>query len=245
MAPSSHAYRAFTSIFEAFEAPYYCREMVLQFPGCRCTVNEPNLVPEEFVAEENDNYRKDMSASEGVSADDETVRMPNLQSPPQDEEPSEVIQQGPLTFDPLPLTEEGEDIQLAAKYRVKVKHYHCNNGQFHNNFFRQACHDTCQEHNFCGVNAHFRNGISEQAICDLLQSACKQLLYVRTCWPKAVHFALWLYALCNAMHLQNNLPVLEDGTLRLELFSSIHVGSNLKHVHTFGYSVFALQNALA
>jgi hypothetical protein len=39
--------------------------------------------------------------------------------------------------------------------------------------------------------------------------------------------------------------VLEDGTSRLELFSSIRVGANMKHVHTFGCPVFALQNALA
>jgi hypothetical protein len=33
--------------------------------------------------------------------------------------------------------------------------------------------------------------------------------------------------------------------LRLELFSSIRVGCNMKHVHTFGCPVFAWQNALA
>jgi hypothetical protein len=38
---------------------------------------------------------------------------------------------------------------------------------------------------------------------------------------------------------------MEDGTSRLELVSSIQVGSNLRHVHTFGCPVFALQNVLA
>ena len=60
-----------------------------------------------------------------------------------------------------------------------------------------------------------------------------------------MHFALWPYTLCNAGLLHNSLPVLEDGTSRLELFSSIHVGANMKHMHTFGCPVFALQNALA
>ncbi len=64
-------------------------------------------------------------------------------------------------------------------------------------------------------------------------------------WPKAVHFALWSYTLRNAVRRHNSLPVLEDSTLRLELFSLICVGSNMKHVHTFGCPVFALQNALA
>jgi hypothetical protein len=102
-----------------------------------------------------------------------------------------------------------------------------------------------QQLTFCGANAHFQNGITKQAIWDLLESVRKQLLRARACWPEAVHFALWPYALRNAAYLHNNLPVLEDGTSRLELFSSIQVGSKLKHVHTFGCPVFALQNVLA
>ncbi len=92
MAPSSCAYPAFTSIFEAFEAPYYHQEKVLQFPGCRHAVNELTLVPEEFAAEENVNYCKDVSVSEGVNTNNKAVKtFKNLPSPPQDEEPSEVI----------------------------------------------------------------------------------------------------------------------------------------------------------
>jgi hypothetical protein len=60
-----------------------------------------------------------------------------------------------------------------------------------------------------------------------------------------VHFALWPYAIWNAVLLHNSLPVLEDGTSRLELFSSIWVGCNMKHVHTIACPVFALDNALA
>jgi hypothetical protein len=85
----------------------------------------------------------------------------------------------------------------------------------------------------------------QASIRDLSESARKKLLHARACWPQAVHFALWPYALRNAVLLHNSLPELEDGTSRLELFSSIRVGCNMKHVHTFGCSVFALQNALA
>ena len=134
---------------------------------------------------------------------------------------------------------------FAAEHGVRVQHYHCDNGRFQDNAFRQACHEARQQLTFCGVNAHFQNGIAERCIRDLSESARKQLLHARARWPQAVHFALWPYALRNAALLHNTLPVLEDGTSRLELFSSIHVGSNMKHVHTFGCPVFALQNALA
>jgi hypothetical protein len=71
--------------------PLFRRETILQFPGRRRAANEPALALEEFVAEENVNYRNDMSTSERVSADNKTVKTSNLSSPPQDEEPSEVI----------------------------------------------------------------------------------------------------------------------------------------------------------
>jgi hypothetical protein len=135
--------------------------------------------------------------------------------------------------------------KYVIKHGVSIKHYHCDSGRFANNLFKQSCESNHQRHTSCGVNAHFQNGIAERAIRDLANSACKQLLNARSRWPAAVHFALWPYALRNAALLHNSLPVLEDGTSRLELFSSIRVGGNMKHMHTLGCSVFALQNALA
>jgi hypothetical protein len=113
-ASSLRAYCTFTTTFEVLEAPFFRWEKLLQFPGCGHTIDKPDLVPEEFVAEENVNYQKDVSAIEGANADDRTVKTTNLPSPPQEEELSRVIWQGPLTFDPSPLTKEAKDVQLAA-----------------------------------------------------------------------------------------------------------------------------------
>jgi hypothetical protein len=46
----------FAATFEAMEAPYFRQERVPQFPGRRDLMD--NIVPEEFVAEENLNYNK-------------------------------------------------------------------------------------------------------------------------------------------------------------------------------------------
>jgi hypothetical protein len=135
--------------------------------------------------------------------------------------------------------------QYTAEHRVNILHYHSNTGRFYDNAFQQSCHDTRQQLTFCGVNTHFQSCIAKRAIWDLSESTWNQLLHERARWPEAVHFALWPYAVQNAAYLHNKLPVLEDGTSRLELFSSIRVGSNLRHVHTFGCPVFALQNVLA
>ncbi len=123
-AASSRSYRAFATIFEAMEAPFFQQERNLQFSGRRHTINKPVLVPEEFVVEENVN-RKDLSASEGANADNRMVKTANLPSP-QQKEPSKVTQQGPLTFDPSPPTKEAKDhVQLSAtNEQAKLMQWH-------------------------------------------------------------------------------------------------------------------------
>jgi hypothetical protein len=114
--------------------------------------------------------------------------------------------------------------------------------------FKTASASANQRLTFCGVNAHFQNGIAEKAIWDLHESVRKQLLlHAQHWWPAAIHLALWPYALRYATYFHNTLPILDDGTSRLELFSSIWVRMKLRHMHTFGFGcpVFALQNELS
>jgi hypothetical protein len=68
------AYCVITTTFEALKAPFFQQEKVLQFPGHGRTINKPDLVPEEFVTEENVKYSKDVSASEGANAVNRTVK---------------------------------------------------------------------------------------------------------------------------------------------------------------------------
>ncbi len=80
--------------------------------------------------------------------------------------------------------------KYAAKHGVCILHYHCDNGQFADNAWKQSCETSCQQLTFCRVNAHFQNGIAERAIRDLSESTRKQLLHARAHWPAAVHFCI-------------------------------------------------------
>ncbi len=125
MASSSRSYRPFAATFEAIEALYFRQEKVLEFPGCRDLMED--IVPKEFIAEENLNYDKEVSVDEGVLEGDETIKTSNLSPLPADKNPSEAIRRSPLTFDPLPSQEEGEDTQLAAaddQTKLMCWHYH-------------------------------------------------------------------------------------------------------------------------
>ncbi len=68
---------------------------------------------------------------------------------------------------------------FTKQHGVRIFHYHCNNGRFADNAFKNSCSAKGQQLTFCGVNAHFQNGIAEKAIRDLREIARKQLLHVQ------------------------------------------------------------------
>ncbi|KAL7484859.1 hypothetical protein ACHAW6_010465, partial [Cyclotella cf. meneghiniana] len=107
--------------------------------------------------------------------------------------------------------------RFASERGVRIRHYHCDNGRFADNAFKQHAEQQQQTLTFCGINAHFQNGIAERAIRDLTEAAWKQLLHAKARWPKCIHLALWPYAMRCALHIYNTAPVLEDGTSRKTL----------------------------
>jgi hypothetical protein len=135
--------------------------------------------------------------------------------------------------------------RFASNNGVHIQQYHCDNGRFADKAFINHCEQQQQHITYCGVNAHFQNGIAEKAIRDIQEQARKQLLHARSRWPEVIHLALWPYALRMAVHLHNTVPSLADGRSPLEVFASLAVGSKMRDNHTFGCPVFALQNALA
>jgi hypothetical protein len=102
----------------------------------------------------------------------------------------------------------------ARSQGVNIKHYHDDNGRFADNAFLKAVRESIpsQYITFCGVNAHFQNGIAEKCIRDLQEPARKQLLYAKARWPAAVTTNLWPYALRNTHHMRKSFPDSKDGT---------------------------------
>ena len=114
--------------------------------------------------------------------------------------------------------------QFAANHFVTIEHYHADNGRFADNAFINHCSQRQQRLTYCGVNAHFQNGLAERAIRDITEVGRKQLLHAMARWPQVVDLALWPYALRYAVHIFNTAPVLPDGSSRLELFLGSRVG---------------------
>ena len=72
--------------------------------------------------------------------------------------------------------------RFAWDHGVKILHYHADNGRFADNGFIQACKDNNQGITYCGVNAHFQNGVAEKRIRDLQEQARTMLLFTVHCY---------------------------------------------------------------
>ena len=128
---------------------------------------------------------------------------------------------------------------------IRVQHYHADNGRFADNEWLADVARKGQSISFCGVGAHFQNGIAEKWIRDLQESARTMMLQASLRWPKAHSTALWPYALRMASEIINHTPR-SNGSDKspIEIFTSSHVRPKLSHFHTFGCPVYVLENSL-
>ena len=94
----------------------------------------------------------------------------------------------------------------AEQRGVKITHYHADNGRFADNAFIQDCQANRQSLSYCGVNAHFQNGIAERRIRDLQERTRTSMLYAMNKWKKMVTINLWPYAMRHANDVANATP---------------------------------------
>ena len=140
--------------------------------------------------------------------------------------------------------------KFARRHGVTIRHYHADNGRFADNLFMADVARTGQTISFCGVNAHFQNGIAERRIRELQESTRTILLDAKSRWPTAISANLWPYAMRYANQCHQHLPIRRGsrtGKTPLHLFTShelMSVRCNLQNTHPFGCPVYCLDNAL-
>ena len=130
--------------------------------------------------------------------------------------------------------------------RVKIKHYHADNGRFNEAAFLEHLRqqNPQQTISFSGVGAHHQNGRAEKRIQDLQDAARSMLLHAQRRWPTAISKHLWPYAIRHAADVDNNLPRLKSKQSPIERFSSIAVRPRVKQYHPFGCPAYVLNSRM-
>ena len=132
----------------------------------------------------------------------------------------------------------------SEQHSIKILHYHADNRQFTDNAFITDCHAKQQSLSYCGVNAHFQNGIAEHRIWDLEEQTRTLMLYAMNKLKKMVLICLWPYAMRHANDVANATPRKGEELSPLEKFTGMQVAPKLQHFHAFGCPTYVLNNAL-
>ena len=127
---------------------------------------------------------------------------------------------------------------------VHICHYHADNGRFANKGFIDNCQLNNQHLTYCGVNAHFQNGIAEKRIWDLQEATRTSLLFALHKWPCMLSIHLWPYAMHTANETMISTPTKNCDKSPQELFSGVEVLPKIKHFHTFTCPTYVLDNTL-
>ena len=135
--------------------------------------------------------------------------------------------------------------ERAAEQRgVKILHYHADNGRFADNAFIADCNAQRQSLSYCGVNAHFQNGIAERRIRDLQEQTRTCMLYAMNKWKRMILICLWPYAMRHANYVANSTPRKGEESSPIERFTGVPVRPKLRHYHAFGCPTYVLDNSL-
>jgi hypothetical protein len=128
---------------------------------------------------------------------------------------------------------------------VTVKHYHADNGRFADKGFVNHVVKNRQSISYCGVNAHFQNGMAEKRIRDLQDQTTTMLMHAESKWPDVISLNLWPYALREANETLNATPSKVTGQVANEMFSGSDTPTVLRHYHPFGCPAYVLNDSLA
>ena len=133
---------------------------------------------------------------------------------------------------------------IAEGMGICIHHYHASNGRFADKGFVQDCQRQCQGLTYCGVNAHFQNGIAEKKIRDLQEQTRTMMLRGLRKWISMVSVHLWPYGLRTANNISNSTPCKGSNIFPIKLFSGVTICPKLKHYHSFGCPTYVLDKEL-
>ncbi|KAG7339612.1 reverse transcriptase RNA-dependent DNA polymerase [Nitzschia inconspicua] len=135
---------------------------------------------------------------------------------------------------------------FARTHAIQIQHYHADNGRFAENLWTDDVRRQGQTMSYCGVSAHWQNGIAEKRIRDLQDLARTQLIHAKIRWPGVIDARLWPYALTTANDVYNQTGSVQKKTSKvpIQLFTDSNHHQPKSDFHTFGCPVYVLESDL-
>jgi hypothetical protein len=92
----------------------------------------------------------------------------------------------------------------AARFNIKITNIRADNGVYSAKLFKDACDKQQQSLTFCGVGAHWQNGIAERFIGTITERAHTILLHAMAKWPDVIKEDMWPFAIRHAIQFHNS-----------------------------------------
>jgi hypothetical protein len=122
-----------------------------------------------------------------------------------------------------------------------VKTYHTDNGVFTSKEFMAELFEKGQGIRYCGVSAHFQNGVAENAIKNVTTRARTMMIHAALRWPDCTDRDLWPLAMSHAVYLHNVAPSQTTGQSPISLFTRTEQNPlALKDEHVWGCPTYVL-----
>jgi hypothetical protein len=133
---------------------------------------------------------------------------------------------------------------FAKQYNVRIKHIHSDNGVFTTKVFKDHVDASNQNQSFCGVGAHWQNGVVKRYIGFFMTRARTMLLHAMTMWPDVITAAFWSFAFMHAVHLQNCTPRPKETVSPHTLITNEDPPLTPHDFRVFGSPVYVLDKTL-
>ena len=129
---------------------------------------------------------------------------------------------------------------MALQSGVVVDTYLTDSGAFKANTFVRHIREREQRIQYCGANAHHKNGVAERAVRSVSNMARTLLLHASTHWQGGLDSSYWPMAVTYATYLYNHLPTAQ-GLCPADIFTGSTVPRHrLKDIHVWGCPVYVL-----
>jgi hypothetical protein len=133
---------------------------------------------------------------------------------------------------------------FAQRYNITIKCIHGDNGVFATKLFKDHVEASSQHQSFCGVGAHWQNGVIKLFIGVITTRARTMLLHAMDQWPDVITAEFWSFAFLHAVRLHNCTPRPGQSESPFTLFTNEDSPLSPHDFKVFGSLVYLLNKAL-